>query len=129
MLANTTTNLKRNVGWALILLSGIPWVLMFAAPWFPTPYPVVVTAILYGLSQLMWLAGIWCVGKEALTHIKSLLVRVPVVRNVIVGWTSFHRRQDMKQPSNIDLESSTTHLPSQVHGPSTEPPYLKEDCH
>ena len=73
----TNTTMKQKIGWGLILLSGVPWVLIFAIPWLPVPYPVVSAGALYGLSQVMWLVGLWCVGRETLRNIKNWLLTHP----------------------------------------------------
>ena len=77
MFVATNTHVKNKVGWTLIILSGVPWMLMFAIPWTNIPHPVIVTAALYGLSQLMWIVGVWCVGREVLTRVKELVLRHP----------------------------------------------------
>ncbi len=79
-------------------MSGVPWALMFAIPWMnletgvdleaseslnPTGYAVVLAGILYGLSQVMWIVGLWCVGRDGLSQVKSHVLNHTLVQSVL----------------------------------------------
>ena len=83
MFVATNSHVKTKAGWFLIIMSGLPWSLMFVVPFMNISNPVFLAGLLYGLSQLMWLMGIWCVGREALKKINTFTNRYPLLRRLL----------------------------------------------
>ena len=110
MNATTNKSLRSKIGWSLILLSGIPWMLMFAIPWFGIPHPIVATGVLYGLSQILWFIGLWCVGKEVIAHVKGLFWRLPFCRSLANSWGRALQKHSIQRQTNPALQSSTVSL-------------------
>ena len=126
----THPNLRRKIGWSLILLSGAPWMLMFAIPWLSIPYPVLAAGVLYGLSQILWFVGLWCVGREVITHVKGTLVRVPFFKHLSRIWvTAVQHRPFEQRQSHIPLQSSAFGLTTQASGELPNREQLGEEPH
>ena len=128
MYITTNSNLKGKIGWTLILLSGVPWMLMFVIPWVSIPQPLVVTGVLYGISQILWFVGLWCVGREVLTHVKGVLAALPSFRYISRVWMTVQQRHFVQRQSNIGIQSSTIGLTTQESSSITGSQHLNEDC-
>ena len=110
MFVATNSHVKTKVGWTLIILSGVPWILMFAIPWIDVRNPVIVTGALYGISQLMWLMGIWCVGREVLTRLKKLLLRNPFCHSTSRIWRQVSQKRLINRQETSGIPHSTVLL-------------------
>ncbi len=113
MNATTNKSLRSKIGWSLLLLSGVPWMLMFAIPWLGVPHPIVATGVLYGLSQVLWFIGLWCVGKEVIAHMKRLFWQLPFCRSIAKSWNGALQKHYVQQQVTPVLQSSTVSLPDQ----------------
>jgi len=113
MNATTNRSLRSKIGWSLILLSGVPWMLMFAIPWLGIPHPIVATGVLYGLSQILWFIGLWCVGKEVIAHVKGLFWRLPFCRSLANSWNRTLEKHYVEGNINPALQSSTAPVTDQ----------------
>lgn len=104
--------------------------LMFAIPWLGIPYPVLAAGVLYGLSQILWFVGLWCVGREVITHVKGTLVRVRFFKYLSRIWvTAVQHRQFEQRQSHISLQSSAFGLTTQASGELVNREHLGDEPH
>ena len=106
MVTTANRSLRSKIGWGLILLSGVPWMLIFAIPWLGIPHPIVATGVLYGLSQVLWFIGLWCVGKEVIAQVKGLFWRLPFCRSLANSWNRTLQKHCVRRQTNPVLQSS-----------------------
>lgn len=49
-----------------------------------TSLSVLLAGLLYGLSQVMWIVGLWCVGRQGMSQLKSRILNQSLVQSLLL---------------------------------------------
>lgn len=49
-----------------------------------TGLSVLLAGFLYGLSQVMWIVGLWCVGRQGMSQLKSRILSQSLIQSFLL---------------------------------------------
>ncbi|MFM2311572.1 MAG: hypothetical protein RLZZ04_848 [Cyanobacteriota bacterium] len=66
---------KKNWGWGLVIISFVPWLLVFTLPWLPlaNSQRLFATAVLIVMAEVIFWLGALVVGKQAIDRYRKHL--------------------------------------------------------